>query len=218
MKESRFIVFEGVDGCGKTTQAKLLADKFKELESRQEVVLTHEPGGTALGLKIRDLLLKSSGLTPQIDSPSLYSELLLFMASRAELVTKKIRPALSRGAVVICDRYTDSSLAYQGYGFSLDKGQIRQLNYISCQGLFPDITFWLDVDVETALERKGKIRDRVESMGLAFHKRVAEGYRQIWLGNATDNGKIIRVDGSPESSTVFKEVIGVLSHRTCGMI
>lgn len=165
-----FITFEGGEGSGKSSQAGALYRRLGKLAI--PVLLTHEPGVTPLGKKIARLLKWAQELDI---SPA--AELLLFNASRAQLVTEIIRPGLASGKVVICDRYADSTTAYQGYGRGLDLGTVAAVNGTGRLGLLPDLTFLLDVPVEAGLARKGgKRRDRFEGENKAFHQRVRAGY------------------------------------------
>ncbi len=166
-----FITFEGGEGAGKSTQTALLADRLRA--ARREVELLREPGGTALGEELRGLLLHKD------KAVSLEAELLLFLAARAELVGKVIRPALDRGAVVICDRFSDSTIAYQGYGRGIDVGAIRTLNRWATGGLEPDLTVLLDVPVDVGRLRKHGDDDVFFREGDAFHIRVREGYHYL---------------------------------------
>lgn len=166
-----FITLEGIEGSGKSTQAKLLADWL--VERGKEVVLLREPGSTRIGEKIREILLNKNykEMTP-------LTELFLFLASRAQLVEEKIRPALERGICVILDRYTDSTLVYQGIAHGIDTSIIQQLNTIATGGLQPDITFLLDMDIQEGLNKSG-FKDRIEEKGFDFHRRVREGYLKL---------------------------------------
>ncbi len=168
-----FITFEGGEGCGKSTQSRLLYRRLLKLDIT--TLLIHEPGVTALGKKIRRLLKWSEGL-----KISPVAELLLFNASRAQLVAEIAKPALEKGTVVICDRYTDSTTAYQGYGRGLDLTMVDRANKIGMQGLLPDLTFLLDMPVEQGLKRKqDRKSDRFEKEDLRFHRRVREGYLKM---------------------------------------
>lgn len=180
------ITFEGIDGAGKSTQVKKL--KKHLTENGHEVLVLREPGGTMVAEKIRDLLLQSKhDITP-------IGELLLFSASRAELVQSVILPELERNKVVILDRFYDSTTAYQGYGRGLDLEILHEINHISSFGLEPDITFFLDISPEDALIRKFSEKsiplafeeselDRMESSGLAFYQRVRKGYLKLVESN-----------------------------------
>ena len=171
-----FVTFEGGEGSGKTTHLKRLAHHLRDLGD--EVVETRDPGGTTIGKEIRELLL-----SPESAATSDSAELLLYEASRAQLVREVITPAIARGAVVLCDRFTDSTLAYQGFGRGLDQNLIRELNLFTTGGLVPDLTILLDLDPGIGLERCTRsiragraFRDRIAAEPLAFHQRIREGY------------------------------------------
>lgn len=163
-----FITFEGIDGVGKTTQAGLLADYLRQ--RGYPVVLTGEPGGTSLGAAIRELVLHRKEKVEPL------AEVLLYLADRAQHVATVIRPALEQGEVVICDRFGDSTLAYQGYGRGLDLDELRRLHLLTAQGLCPDHTFLLDLDVAAGRRRRQAGPDRLEAEAEAFHTRVRAGY------------------------------------------
>ncbi|HZY30950.1 MAG TPA: dTMP kinase, partial [Candidatus Methylomirabilis sp.] len=171
-----FITFEGGEGSGKTTHLKSLAHYLRDLGD--EVVETRDPGGTTIGKEIRTLLL-----SPESAATSDSAELLLYEASRAQLVREVITPAITRGVVVLCDRFTDSTLAYQGFGRGLDQDLIRQLNRFVTGGLGPELTILLDLDPRIGLERCTRsiragrsFRDRIAAEPLAFHQKIREGY------------------------------------------
>ena len=169
-----FITFEGPEGCGKTTQLPKLADCLRQ--AGHEVILTREPGGTSIGDQIRTILLttKNTTMLPR-------TEILLFQASRAQLVEEFIRPQLDQGAIILCDRFADSTLAYQGYGYTQDLARLRLIVDFAVQGLKPDLTVLLDLPVEVGLQRKsgdGKL-NRLDAYDLAFHRRVRAGYHQL---------------------------------------
>ena len=170
-----FITFEGGEGCGKSTQSRLLLKKLKQ--QNIPVVLTHEPGGTALGDEIREALKRrrDSFISPQ-------AELFLFAASRAQLVAELIRPALEDGKVVICDRFTYSTLVYQGYGRGLGLTAIEMVNNMATGNLNPDLIILLDISPEQGLARKRSLKDRFELEDLSFHRRVREGYLKMAAG------------------------------------
>lgn len=174
-----FITFEGSDGSGKTTQIRLAAEWLRE--QGYEVLLTREPGGTRIGDRVRALLLEHSGESAM--QPR--TELLLFCASRAQLVAEVIRPWLSQGGIVLCDRYADSTLAYQGYGHGLDLSTLRTILDFATASLKPDLTIFLDLDPELGLIRRRTARfqgedwNRMDEMELAFHRRVYAGYAQL---------------------------------------
>lgn len=171
MKRGLFITFEGADGCGKTTQIKLLQEYLQY--RGYEVVLTREPGCAGLGQKIRDLLLNYDGeVSPVCES-------FLFLADRAQNVDIIVRRNIEKGRIVISDRHIDSSLAYQGYGRGLDVERIDKLNNIATSGLKPDLTYVFDIDIETSMKRVGKEKDRMESSGKEFFEKVRQGYLKI---------------------------------------
>jgi len=168
-----FITFEGGEGSGKTVQARALHRKLVRLNL--PVVFVYEPGGTSLGRRIARWLKWAQG-----SEMSPLSELLLFNASRAQLVAEVIRPGLLNDKIVICDRYTDSTVIYQGYGRGLDMELVRIINGAATDGLTPDLTVLLDVSVEEGFARKGaRARDRFEQEGVVFHQRVREGYLRL---------------------------------------
>jgi dTMP kinase len=165
-----FICFEGGDGAGKSTQARLLADALERLG--RKVVVTRQPGGTPLGAQIRDLVLHG-------DHVAARAEALLFAADKAHHVDELIRPALAAGAVVITDRYVDSSITYQGAGRDLGADEIRALQHWAVGGLLPDLTIVLDVSPEVGRARRGDVHDRLESEADAFHAAVRQGYLDL---------------------------------------
>lgn len=170
-----FITFEGVDGCGKSTQAKIFAHWLK-LQG-YSVVTTREPGGTQFAEKIRSVLLE-----PTTEEVAPLTELLLYAAARAQHVSEKIRPALASGAVVVCERFTDSTLAYQGFGLGYDLNLVQRLNKVATEGLAPNWTVLMDIDPEHAYSRVTRRKsgeDRIEARGIGFQRRVDEGYR--WM-------------------------------------
>jgi dTMP kinase len=165
-----FVSFEGLDGCGKTTQARLLAEALTA--EGVEVVLTREPGGTPLGEQVRELVLHGDHVAP-------WAEVALYAASRAQHVVQVIRPALERGATVVCDRYLDTSVAYQGAGRGLGVDFVLDLNLRVVEGLLPDVTVLVEIDPETALARVGDKRDRIERADAAFWSLVVDAYRDL---------------------------------------
>lgn len=189
-----FVSFEGLDGCGKTTQARLLARALEETGA--EVVLTREPGGTPLGEQIRDLVLHGDHVAP-------WAEAALYAAARAQHVDELIRPALARGATVVCDRYVDSSVAYQGAGRELGVEEVLALNLTAVGGLLPDITFLVEIDIETALARVGDKADRIERAEAEFWPRVAEAYRAL---AARFTERYVVIDGRRGIAEVAAEI------------
>lgn len=193
-----FITLEGADGCGKSTQAAILADRIAA--TGREVVRLREPGGTAVSEKIRALVLdpENSEMAPEC-------ELLLFEASRAQLVRQVIEPALARGAVVVCDRFYDSTFAYQAAGRSLAEPTIRAANALGSCGVAPDRTLVLDMDTDDALSRATRDgADRMEAEGVAFQRRVREGYLRLV---AEEPRRVRRVD----AAGTVEEVAGRLA-------
>jgi dTMP kinase len=194
-----FVTFEGLDGSGKTTQLELVAELLRD-EGR-EVVTTREPGGTAIGEMIRDVVLHQ----PEEIVP--WAEAALFAAARAQLVANVIRPALDRGAAVLCDRYIDSSLAYQGIARGLGVDPVLQLNLHATQGLLPDRTFFLAVEPQESRRRSGQERDRIEREDDEFVARVDEAYRQLV---ELFPERILLVDGAQEPEALARMIRGQL--------
>jgi len=188
-----FITFEGVDGSGKSTQAELLRDALTA--DGREVVLTREPGGTEIGERVRELVLNGPAMTP-------WAEAGLFASARAELVETVIKPALARGAIVISDRYVDSSLAYQGIARGVGVEHVLELNLHAVQGLMPDRTVLLLVEPELAAQR-AVLEDRLEREGAAFHQRVAAAYREL---ADLYPARIVVFDGARESDELAREI------------
>jgi dTMP kinase len=203
----KFIVFEGVEGCGKSTQVQLC---YQWLQSQGiPVVLTREPGGTELGYHLRCLLLEKVVSQPIAE----VTELLLYAADRSQHVARELKPGLVAGKYILCDRYIDSTIAYQGYGRGLSLSLINQLNYIATNGLESDLTIWLDVDVEVGLYRKrGSTNglDRIEQETVAFHRRVQQGYIEL---AASYPARIVRVDASLSQEAVKKLIQEILRDR-----
>lgn len=198
-----FATFEGIDGCGKTTQLELLRARLDNIG--HAVVTTREPGGTALAEMVRDYLLHSAQpLTP-------HAELLLFGAARAQHVTELIRPALERGAVVLSDRFADSSMAYQGGGLGLDADFIAAMNAFATDGVKPDITFFLDVDPEIGQQRRvDKGADRIEGRGLEFQQRVRSAFLAI---ARAEPQRVLVLDAAPSAKAIHNRILHALQQR-----
>ena len=191
------ITFEGIDGSGKSTQIQMLEHEFNMLGVEYKTF--REPGGTELSEKIRAILLDKENI--ELISTA---ESLLFAAARAQLTAEQIKPAIEKGEFVICDRFTDSTIAYQGYGRGLDIKQLEEINYIATAGLTPDITFILDISPEAAAVRmEAEASDRMEETGVDFFRRIRGGYRQIKEQNP-NRYRLINGEQSPEN--VFKEI------------
>ena len=196
-----FVTFEGGEGVGKSTQMAALAPRLSE--NGREVLEVREPGGTPAGDRVRALLLEPGGGMDPL------TELFLYEASRAELVAAVIAPALERGAAVLCDRFTDSTLAYQGYGRGLDLTDVRTLNRVASGGLTPDVTILLVADVAVGLARATRAgADRIESESAVFHAKVAAGFGAI---AADEPDRVLAVDGSGGVDEVASRVWSALA-------
>ncbi len=190
---SLFVVFEGGEGSGKSTQTRMLCEHLEK--SGIPVLLVHEPGYTPLGNEIRQWLKGNIGIDP-------VTELLLFEASRVELVKNVIRPALASGTVVVCDRFYHSTIAYQGYGRGLDLQLIETLNKIATGGLEPDLVIFFDADIDKALERK-HYKDHFDLEDMDFHQRVKEGYLEI---ARTERKHWVAIDGLQTKDAIAQAV------------
>ena len=168
---SFFITFEGIDGCGKTTQLNMVANMLNDMGLKY--IITREPGSTDLGLKLREILLHHNGFV----APT--CELFLYLADRSQHIETVVKPALNEGKIVLCDRYIDSTVAYQGYGRGISIEKLNSLNNIATSSLEPNLTLLFDIDTMSAGERVGKTKDRLESAGLEFHNKVRMGYLDL---------------------------------------
>ncbi len=201
MSQGKLISFEGIDGSGKSTQARLLVERLRA--RRVECQLLREPGGTPLGEAVRSILLKGrSDSLEQIEFDSI-AETLLFGAARAELVKQVIEPALELGEVLILDRFTDSTVAYQGFGRGVDGELIRIVNERAIGAIRLDLTFLIDIDPVTALGRHQRAHDRMEREGVEFMTRVREGYLDI---ARREPERVIVIDGSRTVEAISKEI------------
>lgn len=201
----KLIVFEGVEGCGKTTQLQKSHLWLQDIFPDRHIVTTREPGDTELGLGLRQLLLSLQNKVPIYPT----AELLLYAADRAQHVQEVLIPHLAKQNIILCDRYTDSTIAYQGYGRGLPRAVIDQLNLFATNGLESDLTIWLDVDVEVSLPRTRQrgVTDRIEQADLAFHQRVQDGYNK--LAQAFPH-RIKRVDASYSVEAVQAQIRAIL--------
>ena len=193
-----FITFEGGEGSGKTTQIEKLS---RELQSRGlQFITTREPGGTKLGEHVRDCLLNPDfGI-----SFGARAELMLYLASRVQNLEEVIRPAITEGKIVLCDRFNDSSVAYQGGGRELGVENVQRLCELACNGYEPDLTFFLDIDPEEGMSRLNRERDRLEDESIAFHKKVRETFHHI----AHDNPERVHlIDAGQPQETVFLQIL-----------
>lgn len=213
----KLIVFEGVEGCGKTTQLQRSQQWFLDsgwqslLRAKgyvSQFMTTREPGGTDLGAKVRHLLLEQ----PTAEPMQSRAELLLYAADRAQHVEGYLNPQLHQGAMILCDRYTDSTIAYQGYGRGIDLTLIAQLNDLATGGLESDLTLWLDLDAEAGLARtrqRGRI-DRIEQADLSFHQRVQQGFTALAQRYPQ---RITRIDASRPETEVANQIQTVFSQK-----
>lgn len=198
MTSGCFIVFEGGDGAGKSTQVALLREALER--AGREVTVTRQPGGTPLGQQIRDLVLHGDHVAPR-------AEALLFAADKAHHVETLVRPALQRGEVVISDRYTDSSVAYQGAGRELGAQEVHDLNMWAVEDLVPDLTVVVDISAEEGRRRRGAVHDRLESEEDAFHEAIRQHFLAMARGNP---GRYLVVDGTLPPEQIHAEVMGRL--------
>lgn len=194
-----FITFEGIDGCGKSTQCELLKDYLEGIG--KEFIFVREPGGTVIGERIREILLdkKNTQMTSR-------AELLLFEAARAQITEEVIKPALEQGKIVLCDRFFDSSSAYQGMARGMGMDFVASLNMAATGGLKPDITFFFDISVEEALARRGKrgeASDRIELAGIKFQEDVRKGYLQI---AEESEGRVVTIDAAKGIEEIFDQI------------
>ncbi|WP_456464515.1 dTMP kinase [Persephonella sp.] len=200
-----FITFEGIEGAGKSTQSVMLHNYL--IEKNKKVILTKEPGGTETGKKIRQILLSHSD---EIFPP--LAELFLYEADRNFHIHNLIKPKIDQGYTVICDRFTDSTLAYQGYARGLDIDFVKEINSIASEGIKPDITFLIDIPVEEGLKRIQKIRekDRIEKEEIDFHKKLREGFLKI---AEEERDRIVVLNGLEPPEKIFRQVIEFLKNR-----
>ena len=206
MEKGLFITFEGADGSGKTTQL----NKVKEflIKEGYDVVVTREPGALDVGQKIRNILLHNEGFVSD------RCEMFLFLADRSQHIDALIKPAVDNGKIVLCDRHTDSTIAYQGYGRGQNIKLLKELNKIAVNGVFPDLTLLYDVSIKTAQERVGSEKDRMESAGLMFYEKVKNGYIELQKENS-DRIKLIDANRSVEEvfEDTKKNIVQLIQER-----
>ena len=196
----KFISFEGIDGCGKTTQIKFLEEYI--LKQGYNILVLREPGGTKVGEKVRDILLDKNNFISPV------TEMLLYASSRAQLVEEKILPALEKGQIVILDRFVDSSYVYQGYARGLGIEKVKLVNEIATMGILPDVTIYIDITPEEAMKRRGKREaDRLEKESWEFHKKVREGYIKLVKEFPK---RFVFIDGMQELMKVHQDIIDVV--------
>ena len=201
-----FITFEGLDFSGKSTQATILVEKLKK--SNRVVHFLREPGGTKISERIREILLDKKNLEMG-DA----AELLLFSAARAQLVKEIVVPALQRGESVVCDRYYDSTTAYQGYGRGIDLDAVKSINRLATGGRDPDITFLVDIpvaEIERRKQRAGVMFDRMESSGRTFYERVRSGYREI---ASSESYRFVVLDGMSGVEEIARNIWALVEKR-----
>ena len=198
-RKGYFITFEGADGCGKTTQIQLLGEYLNK--KNIQYILTREPGGSDLGIHLRKILLHYENPVSNI------AETFLYLADRAQHIEYKIKPALQEGKIVLCDRHTDSTLAYQGYGRCQDLEKIKYLNNLATNGIKPDLTIVFDIDSEVAQKRLQGEKDRLEAEGLEFHKKLRQGYLDI---AKKDPKRVKVVDANQSIEKVFSDTLNVI--------
>lgn len=198
MDRGLFITFEGIDGSGKSTQFNMLKEYLEQ--KGVDYIVVREPGGTTIGEKIREILLNKKN-----DKMVSRAELLLFEAARAQIVEEKIKPSLEAGTTVLCDRFFDSTIAYQGYARDLGLDRVMDLNMYATDGLEPDVTFLINVTPEEALRRRGvrgEADDRMEALGMGFQTKVANGY----LEAAKRYSRIKVIDGHRTPDEIFEDI------------
>jgi dTMP kinase len=206
-RKGKFITFEGCDGCGKSTQLKLLSEYLTS--NGIPHVFTREPGGGKISEAIREILLngKNSEMTDECEA-------LLYAASRAQHLRDRVQPALEKGELVICDRYVDSSFAYQAYARGLGMEFVQKINHFALEQFSPDVTVFIDLTPEEAFARKhgAEENDRMEQAGMSFHRRVYEGYKAV-AKEYPD--RVVCINGRKTPQEIFQDVIKTLQERGC---
>lgn len=199
-----FFSFDGIDGAGKSTQLRLFCERLRA--HGLDVVVCRDPGSTELGERIRDIVLSHDGATPIARR----SEMLLYMAARAQLVEEVIRPALAAGKIVACDRFLLANIVYQGYAGGLDVSDVRQVGAIATDGVLPDCVFLLDVAIENADHRMSRPLDRMESQGLEYRRRLREGFL---AEAARSDGRIYVIDANQAIDAVQSDIWRIVAHQ-----
>ncbi len=194
--KGKFITFEGSEGCGKSTQSKFLVDHLTA--KGFPVKLVREPGGVVISEKVREILLDKKNMRMNNEC-----ETLLYMAARAQLVEEVVMPELGRGTVLVCDRFLDSTVAYQGYGCGVSVEAIKAMGLFATKGVVPDLTFFLDLPTEEGLRRRGTERDRIELRSMEYHERVRAGYHQI---ARSEPERVIVIDGRKSKEENFTAI------------
>lgn len=194
--KGKFITLEGPEGSGKSTQSRLLCAYLKKEGYR--IVYTREPGGTIIGEKIRRILLD-----PKNKAMNATTEMFLYMASRSQLMEEVILPALKQGRIVVCDRFLDATICYQGYGGGLDIGRIKEIGKLATSGITPDLSIFLDIETIEGLKRSGKNPDRIERKSIAYHRRVRKGYLEL----ARQNPRRIKVISAAGDIAATEELV-----------
>lgn len=201
--KGKFITFEGSEGCGKSTQSKMLFDYLKSGGSK--IIYLREPGGVKVSEAIREILLNPKNrISPE-------AETLLYMAARAQVVEEVIKPALIAGKIVVCDRFMDSTIAYQGYGLGIDIKQIKSFGDFATQGIFPDLTIFLDLPVKSGLKYRCNCKDRIERRSIAYHEKVRKGY----LALAKEQPERIKVVKVQEDKIKTQEAVRRAVNALC---
>ena len=204
-QRGKFITYEGCDGCGKSTQLKLMSEYLTQKGIAH--VFTREPGGGKISEAIREILLngKNAEMTDECEA-------LLYAAARAQHLKDKVEPALAQGKLVICDRYVDSSIAYQAYARGLGLDFVKKINAFAIENYLPDATVFIDLTPEAAFARKkgADVNDRLEQAGMAFHKRVYAGYDAI---AKADTNRVLRIDGNATQQEIFQNVLKKLQEK-----
>lgn len=207
VKRGKFITFEGCDGCGKSTQLKMMSEYLTQEGVAH--IFTREPGGGKISEAIREILLsgKNSEMTDECEA-------LLYAASRVQHLSDRVEPALSKGELVICDRYVDSSLAYQAYARGLGVDFITKINAFALEKYLPDVTVFIDLSPEAAFKRKkgADADDRLEQAGMAFHNKVYAGYKKLAEENPN---RFVCIDGNNTPEEIFKQIVAALKAKNC---